>query len=223
MRLVLDTNVLVSALFSRTSLPAHLVVLWRERRFQLVTAADQFDELIRVTRYPQIRERIMPALAGRLTNEMRDFAIIVSNLQAITACTDPSDNYLLAMASIGAADFLITGDKADLLGMDRHEGTKIVTVRDFLAIASRGRHHLGIRRRDHLGNGGRLHRNQQSSDALALAALSPVRFDQAAYDISALSCHNRSRKDGSHLWIRCVCHRRQQSQSVRPRRSTFLV
>lgn len=137
MRLVVDTNILVSALLSRTSLPAHLVVLWRERRFKLVTAADQFDELIRVTRYPKIRERITPALAGRLINEMRDFAIIVSNLPTITACADPDDNYLLAMASVGAADFLITGDKADLLSMGSYEGTKIVTVRDFLTSSDR--------------------------------------------------------------------------------------
>ena len=113
------------------------MVLWRERRFKLVTAADQFDELIRVTRYPKIRERITPALAGRLINEMRDFAIIVSNLPTITACADPDDNYLLAMASVGAADFLITGDKADLLSMGSYEGIKIATVRDFLTSSDR--------------------------------------------------------------------------------------
>jgi predicted nucleic acid-binding protein len=48
-RLVIDTNILVSALFSSTSLPAHLIVLWREGRFDLLTSADQLDELMRVT------------------------------------------------------------------------------------------------------------------------------------------------------------------------------
>ena len=66
MRLVIDTNILVSALLAATSLPAQLVVLWRAGRFDLLTAAEQLDELMRVTRYPKIRERLAPAIAGRL-------------------------------------------------------------------------------------------------------------------------------------------------------------
>ena len=48
MRLVIDTNILVSALLSATSLPAQLIVLWRAGRFELLTAAEQLDELMRV-------------------------------------------------------------------------------------------------------------------------------------------------------------------------------
>jgi predicted nucleic acid-binding protein len=48
-RLVIDTNVLISALLVVTSLPAHLIVLWREGRFDLPTST----ELMRVTRYPE--------------------------------------------------------------------------------------------------------------------------------------------------------------------------
>lgn len=120
-----------------TSLPAHLIALWREGRFDLLTASEQLEELMRVTRYPKIRERLAPALAGRLINELRDVAITVADLPIVTVCADPDDNYLLATASVSLADFLITGDKADLLSMGRYEGTKIATVRDFLAISGR--------------------------------------------------------------------------------------
>jgi uncharacterized protein len=106
-RLVIDTNVLVSALLAETSLPAHLIALWREGRFDLLTSADQLDELIRVTRYQKIRERLAPALAGRLINELRDLAAVVTNLPTVTVCTDPYDNYLLAMLGAGRADFLV--------------------------------------------------------------------------------------------------------------------
>jgi putative PIN family toxin of toxin-antitoxin system len=136
-RLVIDTNVLVSALFSETSLPAHLVTLWREGRFDLVMAAEQLAELGRVTRYPKIRERIAPALAGRLVNELRDLAVMVGELPTIDASPDPSDNYLLAMAATGKADFLVTGDKRDLLALGSYAGSRIVTVRDFLTHARR--------------------------------------------------------------------------------------
>ena len=134
MRLVIDTNILISALLVGSSLPAHLIALWREGRFDLLTSADQLDELMRVTRYPRIRERLAPQLAGRLINELRDIAIVVKNLPVVTASPDPFDNYLLATAAAGSADFLVTGDKRDLLALKLYEGTKIITVREFLTL-----------------------------------------------------------------------------------------
>jgi putative PIN family toxin of toxin-antitoxin system len=136
-RLVIDTNILISGLLSETSLPAHMIVLWREGKFELLTSAEQLDELMRVTRYPKIRERLAPALAGRLIGEMRDIATLLPKLPIVTASEDTDDNYLLAMALAGAADFLVTGDKRDLLSLKIFEGTKIVTVRDFLALHKR--------------------------------------------------------------------------------------
>ena len=132
MRLVVDTNILISALFAGTSLPSHLIVLWREGRFDLLTSAEQLDEMMRVTRYPKIRARLAPALAGRLINELREVAVVVGTLPVVEVCADPGDNYLLAMAVAGSADFLVTGDKRDLLGLQRFGGTRIVSVRDFL-------------------------------------------------------------------------------------------
>jgi putative PIN family toxin of toxin-antitoxin system len=136
-RLVIDTNILISALLVGSSLPAHLIALWREGRFDLLTSADQLDELMRVTRYPRIRERLAPQLAGRLINELRDIAVVVKNLPVGTVSPDPFDNYLLATAAASSADFLVTGDKRDLLALKLYEGTKIITVRDFLVLHRR--------------------------------------------------------------------------------------
>jgi putative PIN family toxin of toxin-antitoxin system len=137
LRLVIDTHVLISGLLSSTSLPAHLLALWREGRFDLLTSAAQLDELMRVTRYPKVRERLAPALAGRLINEIRDLAVLIHDLPGITASPDPDDNYLHAMASAGAAEFLVTGDKRDLLALKLDDGTKIMTVREFLLLHRR--------------------------------------------------------------------------------------
>ncbi len=137
MRVVIDNNVLISALLVETSLPAHLIVLWREGRFDLLTSAEQLDELRRVTRYPKIRERLSAALAGRLINELRGLAEMISSLPAVTASPDPFDDYLLATAQAGHADFLVTGDKSGLLTLKVYEGARIVTVRDFLTLHRR--------------------------------------------------------------------------------------
>ena len=128
MRLVIDTNILISALLSGTLLPAHLIVLWREGRFDLLTS---------VERYPKIRERLAPALAGRLINELRDIAITLKDLPSVTACADPYDNCLLAMAVAGSADFLVTGDERDLLILKLYEGTRVMTAREFLTLHKR--------------------------------------------------------------------------------------
>lgn len=137
MRLVIDTNVLISALLAGASLPAHLIEMWRQGWFGLLTSTEQLDELMRVTRYPKIRERLAPALAGRLINELRKTAVLVQPHPAVTICTDPYDNYLLAMSAAGSADFLITGDKRDLLSLKLYDGARIVTVREFLTLSRR--------------------------------------------------------------------------------------
>lgn len=97
----------------------------------------QLDELKRVTRYPKIRDRLTPALAGRLINELREVAILVNDVPRLTICADPFDDYLLAMAVAGAADWIVTGDKRDLLTMKLHERTRIVSVREFLDLHRR--------------------------------------------------------------------------------------
>lgn len=132
MRLVIDTNVLISALISERSLPAHLIVLWRQGRFVLLTSKAQLEECRRVTRYEKLRAYIKPALAGRLINDVQDLAELIHRLPTVTICNDPNDNYLLAMAEVGRADFLISGDKRDLITMQRYRNTQILTARDFL-------------------------------------------------------------------------------------------
>ncbi|MBI5330216.1 MAG: putative toxin-antitoxin system toxin component, PIN family [Betaproteobacteria bacterium] len=132
MRLVLDSNVLVSALLLENATPAHLLVAWRRGRFTLLTAELQIEEIRRVSRYPKIKERLRPALAGELVNQMRELAVWVDRLPRVDVSPDPFDNYLLALAQAGQADFLVTGDRRDLLGLGRFGPCNIVTARVML-------------------------------------------------------------------------------------------
>lgn len=133
MRVVLDTNVLISALIGRAgSLPARLITLWRRGRFQLISSSQQIEELKRVTRYPKIAARLKPSLAGRLVNQVESLTIMVVGAPEIDVSSDPDDNYLLSIAEIARADYLVTGDKPHLLRLRDYRLTKIVTIRDFL-------------------------------------------------------------------------------------------
>ncbi|MGO9170766.1 MAG: putative toxin-antitoxin system toxin component, PIN family [Rhodomicrobium sp.] len=131
----MDSNVLMSALLVESSLPGQLIAHWRRGRFVLLTAVLQLDELRRVTRYPKIRQRIKAVGAGRLMNDLRKIAVVIETLPTVDVSRDPFDNYLLAIALGGEADYLVTGDKPDLLSLGQHKGTNIVSVRDFMKSA----------------------------------------------------------------------------------------
>jgi len=126
MRLVIHTNVLLSALMSASSSPAQVLALWRSRKFDLLTSTLQIEEISRVTRYPKIRARLAPPLAGRLVNRLRDLCVVLEKLPKVSLSLDPDDNFLLALAEAGQAQFLVTGDKL-LLALNRHKSTRIVT------------------------------------------------------------------------------------------------
>jgi putative PIN family toxin of toxin-antitoxin system len=135
MRVVLDTNVLISALLAAGAPPAQLIVRWRQGGFDLLTAAPQLDELARVTRHPKLRTRRKAALVGRVINKLRSLAVMVDMLPPVAASPDPYDSYVLSIAAGGQADFLVAGDKADLLALGIHTGTKIVSVGNFIALS----------------------------------------------------------------------------------------
>ena len=133
MRLVLDTNVFLSALMSSDSPSAQVLNLWLTRNFELLTTGEQFEEIARVTRYPRIHDRLPLAFAGRLINRLRKAAIVLEELPRVTVSADPDDNYLLALAEAGQAQFLVTGDKL-LLALQRHKSTRIITPAALLSL-----------------------------------------------------------------------------------------
>ncbi len=129
MRVILDTNILVAALISPSGAPAMILQAFLDERFTLVTSEPQLDELRRVTREPKLRERVKPAEAGTLVNELRALALIPKRLGKIERSSDPYDDFLLALAEAASADYLVTGDKSGLLDLRKHRRTRIVTAR----------------------------------------------------------------------------------------------
>jgi hypothetical protein len=132
LRVILDTNVLLSALIRVDSKPYKLVRGWLDGRFALVSSEAQIEELRRVSRYEQIRRYFAPAEIGWLINRVRDRALLVAPLPKVDTAEDPADNYLLAMAVAGEADYLVTGDRSDLLALGRHGATRIVSVQHLI-------------------------------------------------------------------------------------------
>lgn len=126
MRVVLDTNILVSALLLTHSAPAQAVIAWRRGQFELVTCELQLQELRDVTRRPKIRTLIRPAMAGEMVNQLRNMALMVDKLPPVDVSPDPFDNFLLSLAQ---ADVLVSGDKRGILDLKAHGTCRILTVR----------------------------------------------------------------------------------------------
>ena len=138
MRIILDTNVIVSGFISDKGAPAQLLNAWTDRAFLLVTSVTQIDEIQSVTRRPTVRPLITPAHAGRFVNDLHRFATVLHALPVVERSRDPNDDYLLAMAEAGAADYLVTGDKRDILSLERHGNTAIVTAAALMALLDMG-------------------------------------------------------------------------------------
>jgi len=134
MRVVLDTNILVSALLVQVGHPAAIYRAWQEGHFRLLTCAEQIDELKATLHKPAIAARIKPYKAGRLVNALKQLTESIDPLPRVKRSPDPTDDFLLAVSEAGKADYLVTGDKSGLLALKRHQTTRIVSARDFAAL-----------------------------------------------------------------------------------------
>lgn len=136
MRVVLDTNIFLSALLSDRGPPATIVDAWRAGRFELVSSQDQIDEFKRAARYQKLRPYLPRGAVGRVVNGLRTAEVQIGRISRGATAPDPDDDYLLALAVIARAAFLVTGDRA-LLGMRKVEVTRVVSPMSFSAVLAR--------------------------------------------------------------------------------------
>jgi putative PIN family toxin of toxin-antitoxin system len=126
MRLILDTNILLSALLSPLGAPAKLLDAWERKTFTLVACEALIEELRDVAGRPFFRTRLRASAAELLAAGLRDFSFFCQNLPSGTVAPDPKDSYLLALAEASKAEFLVTGDK-ELLSLKHYKATRMIT------------------------------------------------------------------------------------------------
>ncbi|MDN5849534.1 MAG: putative toxin-antitoxin system toxin component, PIN family [Nitrococcus sp.] len=131
MRVAFDTGILLAALITSGTPPDLIYRAWRKKAFELLTSEWQHGEIRRVSRYPKLRKYLKPAEAGTLVNGLRRQATVLQELPKVELSPDPDDNPILAAAIAGGADYLVTGDKRDLLSLRKVETVKIITARAF--------------------------------------------------------------------------------------------
>lgn len=135
MRVVLDTNTIISGLLWR-GLPGEVFDAANARKYTLLTADELTNELERVlnrAKFAPMLEAIERTAAEFLT-AYRDLAETVTPIPVpADALRDPKDTIFLGCALGGNADYLVSGDQ-DLLVLGQYQSVTIVSAAQFLTI-----------------------------------------------------------------------------------------
>ena len=134
MRAVLDPNVLIASLLSRSGAPAQIVSRWVAGEFELVVSEALLAELARALAYPKIHERVAEDEASAFVELLREAVRLAADPEAPAhRSADPGDDYLLALAHAERA-VLVSGDQ-HLLALARE--LPVLTPRAFLETLTR--------------------------------------------------------------------------------------
>ena len=128
MRIILDTNLWISFLISNKY--DRLDSLLFEEKCTLLFSQELLNEFLTVAKRPKLREYISSDETEDLLETIDEVAEFVNVTSKVELCRDPKDNFLLALAKDGKADYLLTGDK-DLLVLKKVNDTKIMKIADF--------------------------------------------------------------------------------------------
>ena len=130
-RVVLDTNVLISAALRRDGRSRAVVEAVREGRGALLFSDETFDELRSRFHRPKFDRYVSREGRAIYLAQLEAVSEWVSIAGAKLGCRDPDDDKLLETALMGAADCLVTGDR-DLLDMSPFQDIPILTPAGFL-------------------------------------------------------------------------------------------
>ncbi|MEZ4517458.1 MAG: putative toxin-antitoxin system toxin component, PIN family [Chloroflexota bacterium] len=133
LRVVIDTNLLVSYLLTAGDTISQIVTHWEEDRIVPVVSPHIMAELTDVLERPKLRQ-YMKGDPDTLVQSLLDDAIMTPGLLDVEgASRDPKDDKFLACAVEGQAAYLVTGDY-DLLDLHEFGQTRIVRPFELLGI-----------------------------------------------------------------------------------------
>ena len=131
MRLIIDTNVIISASLKKYSTPFKVMEVVFENHVLLISP-EIFGEIKNTVYQSKFDKYFFPEdTRSDILNIVLLNSVVINPEIKITACRDPKDNKYLELALSGKADCIITGDK-DLLVLNPFENIPIISPLDFL-------------------------------------------------------------------------------------------
>lgn len=137
-RVVLDTNVVLSALIFAQGRLTPLRAAWQQRRFRPLVSRATLTELLRALSYPNFKltaEEQQELLADYLPY-CTTVKLPLKTPRGLPSCRDAADLPFLQLAAVGRADYLVSGDR-DLLSLAATFDRTILSPGQFLALLAR--------------------------------------------------------------------------------------
>jgi len=129
MRIIIDTNVLVSAIFFNGGLPKDILDLVELGKIKHIASQEIIQEYKDTFARIAIREeRYDKAVA---LNKFIPKIEIIKTTTNLQICRDPDDDKFINCAIDGKCKYIVSGDK-DLLVLENVENVEIITIRDFM-------------------------------------------------------------------------------------------
>jgi putative PIN family toxin of toxin-antitoxin system len=129
LRLIIDTNLWISFVISNKQ---HLLdsLLFTEK-VRLLFSEELINEIEHTIVKPKLKKYFGSNALEEMLSVFEPFIDLIEVKSRITISRDPNDDFLLALAKDGKADYLLTGDK-HLLELKKFGRTEIVTIASFL-------------------------------------------------------------------------------------------
>ncbi len=129
-KVVLDTNIIVSALLFKGEL-SKIVDLWKSGKIIPLISRETFEEFGNVLEYPKfsLKEEEIKTI---IEEEMLPFFKVVEITNEVeNVCKDHDDDKFLSCAISASTDFIVSGDK-ELCGLDNYKTVRIIRASEFL-------------------------------------------------------------------------------------------
>ncbi len=132
LRLVIDTNVLVSAALKPAGLQRTVFLIAISKPARLYVSQPLLEEYSEVLARPELR--IRKGLRLQLLQLIKNHGHTVVPTRQLEATTDPADNIFLECADAARADYLVTGNQKHFPRFWKK--TKVITPREFVSLAA---------------------------------------------------------------------------------------
>jgi len=136
MIVVLDTNVMISALISAGGPPARIIDLWEAGAFDVASSAPLLEEVKRVLGYDQVKKylKCSPEEIDKLLAGWRTASIYVDPEEELEVIKDdPDDDRVLECAVAAEAEYIVSGDN-HLLDLGEYRGIEVLPPAGFLVL-----------------------------------------------------------------------------------------
>jgi uncharacterized protein len=129
LKVIIDTNLWISFIISnkKSLLQPYLI----NEKIRLLFSNELLIEIQETIKKPRLKKYFGTNALQEMLTAFEPFIDLIEVASIVTVCRDSKDNFLLALAKDGKADYLLTGDK-DLLELVQFGNTRIETIAVFL-------------------------------------------------------------------------------------------